>query len=156
VAFYKIKDDRKIEVRLASPADHQQIRDIEGRCYGHDRHIPVEDYFMVARERHFMLLVAEIDEMVVGFMLLYMKRPSVEIEAIAVHPEWQRLGIGRSFIEHADRHAVARNMNLIIHTCGRWIEVQMLFVSQGLERVDSYAVTTATGKQDRWYTYGKA
>lgn len=146
--------DYTLEVRQAEPNDRVWITDIFRRCLK-DTCLTLEDCFILATEKGFLLTVGLIDKMPVSFMLMHIARPSISIDALAVHPEWQRVGIGSAMLSHAMKHAQGRSMPLEISLRGDWIEAQQFVTSRGMQRVDGYNVTTGDGKRDTWYTYLK-
>lgn len=146
--------DYTLEVRPIEPNDHVAITDLHRRCFKHN-YITIDECLEFSKEKGFLLTVGLIDSMPVTYLLMHITRPSISIYAMAVHPEWQRIGVGTTMLNHAHRHAQGRKMPLEIEIHTDWIEAQQFVTARGMERAGSYTVFDSDGEYDKWYTYLK-
>lgn len=83
-------------IRWMIRKDLAEVLDMERRCF--EFPWSEEDFIRCLRQRNCIGMVAEHDEMVVGFMIYELHKTRLHILNFAVHPEWQRLGIGSQMI----------------------------------------------------------
>ena len=57
------------------------------------------DFECYHQQKRTLLLVAEINEKIVGFMIYKLQKPKLPILNFAVHPDYRRQGIGRQMAE---------------------------------------------------------
>lgn len=88
-----------ITLRKATPEDLPALISIEHACFHSDRLSSRQMRYHVLRDKRVML-VAEIDQQVVGYGLifLYTHRKAARLYALAVLPEWHNKGIGNQLI----------------------------------------------------------
>lgn len=57
------------------------------------------EFINALRQRNTIGMVAELDEVVVGYMIYELHRNRLQLWSIAVHPEFRRQGIGSAMVE---------------------------------------------------------
>lgn len=94
-------------------------------CYPLD-HWPESEWRIAVRQRTTICMVADFKHgdrnawASVGFVLFELHRRWIAIEKLAVHPEWQRCGIGKRMISHV----VAKMLDASVHDRNR-IEIDV-------------------------------
>jgi ribosomal protein S18 acetylase RimI-like enzyme len=107
-----------IEIRLASPADEAALRRVDRATWttlSSPAPAPAADApFFDDRKRPHDVLVAEVDGVVAGYLMLHQAIPLpshehvLEINGLAVDPVRQGLGIGRRLVDEAVQEARRR------------------------------------------------
>jgi len=98
-----------IRIETASLDDIEQLLEIEKRVFSHfdglltrrtfRRHIDSKHLFLVARNRP--------GGVITGYILVFVFRCSARIYSLAVHPEFQGIGIGKKLLESALKRLAA-------------------------------------------------
>jgi ribosomal protein S18 acetylase RimI-like enzyme len=99
-----------VRIRAAQGTDVDELREIVERAYSiyieriGRRPAPMDDdYSEKLREGH--TFVADDGEKVVGFIVLLPAQDHLLVENVAVDPEHQGRGVGRSLLAHAETYA---------------------------------------------------
>jgi ribosomal protein S18 acetylase RimI-like enzyme len=107
---------RDVVVRRAHINDLPQIEAVVQRAYSvyvdrvGRRPAPMDDDYhekVVADE----VYVAEANGVVAGIVVLILARDHLLVESVAVDPNFQRRGIGRALMAHAERHAEEHDLD---------------------------------------------
>ncbi len=108
-----------MHIRQEQPSDYEVLTEVIQAAFKHDVFSDQQEYQLVIDLRKSkayipeLALVAEIDDVVVGHILLTKiviedgseRYPSLALAPISVHPNYQRRGIGRHLIERAHEQA---------------------------------------------------
>jgi len=111
-------------------SDMPQIFDIEQRCFPDPW--TEEEFLKMLRVRENICRSAWRGERVVGFLVYQLKRHELLIHNLAVHPEEQRLGVGRALLDQlkgklSDNHRRA----IVAPVADSNLDAQLVFRSQG-------------------------
>ena len=85
-------------IRWGIRRDMPEVLAIELHCFWGD-HWDEEDFMRCLRQRNHVLLVAEHDEKVVGFMAYELCKSRLQLLNFAVHEDWRFQGVGRQMVE---------------------------------------------------------
>jgi len=77
--------------------DLASVGDLEKRVFTHPW--SAEVFLRELRITHSKIVLARAGEAVVGYVCRWLTSDSVEIQNVAVHPEWRRRSIGRALVE---------------------------------------------------------
>jgi ribosomal-protein-alanine N-acetyltransferase len=95
----------RFSIRWMVRKDMDQVVQIERLCFGQHAWT-TEDFFDALRNRrvisHVATLAGESDR-VIGYAIKLLRPKRIELWNIAVHPEWQRSGIGTLLLHHVAR-----------------------------------------------------
>lgn len=119
---------KPIIIRQEDPIDHEVVFKIIEEAFKHEEMSDHQEQFLVQRLRKSesfvpeLSLVAEVDQEVVGYILLSKIKikngkkeyPSLALAPIAVHSQWQKLGIGSRLIKYAHQRARELGYNSVI------------------------------------------
>lgn len=114
--------------------DMPEVLEIENAGFG----CPwTEDEFLSAlRRRNVIGMVAEWHEKVAGFMLYELHKTSLHVIDLAVHPGWQRQGVGAQMVDKLiGKLSPSRRTYLTCHLRETNLPAQMFCRSQGLRAV---------------------
>ena len=99
-----------MRVRLASPEDAQALHEIAAAAFSDPW--PTSEFAAAAADPELVLLTAEGEESLLGYMYLRLLGPEAEIYSVAVRPENRRCGVGRAMavetLEFCRAHGVER------------------------------------------------
>lgn len=127
------KSQGRLSVRLATTSDIAGVKTIadgEKASLGFIIRGALER--AVAREG---LLVAELDEQIVGFCHLYRRRDGiVTIYHLAVAAPHRRLGIGRQLVESVCRIGAIRDASLVRLKCPEDLEANVFYAQLGFHQ----------------------
>lgn len=108
----------------------------------------------VASTRNVALHVAQVDGQIAGFMLHEFSRDKIRLLNIAVHPDWRRNGIGKSFLDKLK----AKLRRIELETRESNLSGQRFFRSQGFLAIgvlrEFYLDTDEDAYVFRWITEG--
>jgi ribosomal-protein-alanine N-acetyltransferase len=92
------------------------------------------DFLRCLRQRNCIGMVAEIGELIVGFMVYALYKDHLEVLNFAVHPEHRRRGIGIAMVEKL-RSKLSSHRRHAIHLVVREanLAAQLFFKSQGFK-----------------------
>ncbi|HET7901644.1 MAG TPA: GNAT family N-acetyltransferase, partial [Candidatus Nanopelagicales bacterium] len=100
------------------------------------RPIPMDaDYAVHIRDHD--VWVAEVDRGVVGFTVLVPQVGSLEVDTVAVDPDWQGRGIGRYLLDLAEVRAAATGQDrLTLYTNQAMVENLAIYGARGFVEVE--------------------
>lgn len=125
----------QVELRWLIRRDYPEVLDIENRCFEHSW--SEEDFLAVMRQRNCIGMVAECDGMIVGFAIYELHKSRLRILNFAVHPEWQRCGVGTAMVDRLkDKLTQQGRKQLRLETREGNLASQLFWKSQGFEAVD--------------------
>jgi ribosomal protein S18 acetylase RimI-like enzyme len=132
-----------ITIRPASRGDEEFVHDLASRVFSAYSHDPRRSIESILAERGAETLVAELDSVRVGFVVLQYERldrdfgpwvrpTAARINAIAVRPDAQGRGVGRRLLKSAEKAARARSsLSLSLATGERNWRARRLFEAGG-------------------------
>lgn len=86
-----------VQIRWMIRRDMPDVLAIESACYPHPW--AEEDFLVCLRQRNCIGMVAERDEVILGFMLYELQKKHLHVLNFAVAPEFQRQGVGTAMVE---------------------------------------------------------
>jgi ribosomal-protein-alanine N-acetyltransferase len=95
----KVSGSHEFQLRLFRPADLKNILSIERAAFPrepYDRELFLELY----RDCGGLFIVAKCSGRIAGYMVSCAKSGKAEIVSIAVHPKYQKLGVGSALMVH--------------------------------------------------------
>jgi ribosomal protein S18 acetylase RimI-like enzyme len=93
------------------------------------------DYALRIRDHD--VWVAEVDSRVVAFMVLVARVDSLEVDTVAVDPDWQGHGIGRRLLDLAEERAAAMGQDrLTLYTNQAMVENLAMYGARGFIEAD--------------------
>lgn len=92
-----VKPSVRVHLRYAIASDLYQMLCLFERCMQHP--MTRSQLLAMLRERNIMGMVAEQGSMIVGVFIYRLDLDQIHVMNIAVHPDFQRSGIGRQIIE---------------------------------------------------------
>jgi N-acetylglutamate synthase-like GNAT family acetyltransferase len=148
VAGHSVRDDGVMRadgdviVRAAEPSDASAVTDLVQDAYGHyvarigRPPAPMSvDYARAIADG--MVWVVEVDDQVVGVIVLHDAPDHVLIDNVAVRPTLQGRGIGSRLLDFAERHARVRRVSeLRLYTNDRMTENLEYYPRRGYTEVD--------------------
>lgn len=84
------------QVRWLIKRDMDEVLRIEMLCF--PQRWTREDFMHYLRQRNVIGMVADNGHDVVGFMLYELHKSKLKVINFAVHPDWQRLGVGTAMV----------------------------------------------------------
>lgn len=84
-------------IRWMIGQDHLSVMEIDQKCYraGWDQ----EEIKRFLRDRASIGMVAEKQDVILGYMFYILEKKRLEVVRLGVHPGYQRMGIGRQLVE---------------------------------------------------------
>ena len=92
-----MKTEIKTQTRWLIRRDHPAVLDIERACFEYVW--TEEDFIYHSRQRNCIGVVAEHDYTIVGFIIYELHKMKLRIINFAVHPDYQRRGVGAGMID---------------------------------------------------------
>lgn len=87
----------KPHVRWMIRRDMEEVLEMERRCF--EFPWTEEEFIKCLRERNVIGMIAEHDERVIGQMIYELHKDRLHLLNFAVHPEYQRQGVGKRMVE---------------------------------------------------------
>ena len=148
-----------ITIRPSTPGDEAFIHDVASAAFAAYSHDPRRAIRSILGDRTAEALVAEVDLLRVGFVVLqyeqlardfgpWVRPTAARLNAIAVSPQAQGRGIGRRLLERAEAAARGRpSLSLSLATSERNTRARRLFTAAGF---------VPFARLDRYYAGGQA
>ncbi len=132
-------------VRWAIRKDVPSIIEIENLCF--DRPWSEEDFIRCLRQRNCIGMVLDVDDAVLGFMVYELHKNKLHILNLAVHPDHQCMGYGRTMIDKLKSKLYFQRRNrIMLEVRESNVGAQLFFRSQGFRAIsvlrDFYEDTT--------------
>lgn len=90
----------------------------------------LEDYVQIIQKNQ--VWIADYDGSVAGFVVLKLTSDGFLLDNLAVHPDYQRLGVGSALLAHAEGQAKAQGYSSIyLYTHEKMLENQRLYANKG-------------------------
>ena len=89
--------EQEVHIRWAIRRDLPEILQVENACFEYP--LTEEEILQFLRGRNNIGMVAEAGDDVVGLFLYELHKKYIHIYDLAVHPDWQRQGIGTQMVE---------------------------------------------------------
>lgn len=97
------KREIRLHIRWILSRDIEEVVSIEKMvskaCGGFPTPWTEEEFLQTLRKTKCIGMVADHGDRIVGFIIYELQKVGLEIMKLAVHPRWQRLGIGRRMVE---------------------------------------------------------
>jgi len=135
----------QIHIRWTIRRDMPEVLAIEDACFPFPW--SEEDFIRVMRQRNNIGMVAEVSERVAGSMLYELHRNRIHVLNFAVHPEFQRRGVGTAMVAKLiSKLSPSRRNRIMLEVREGNLAAQLFFKSQGFRAVsllrDFYEDTT--------------
>jgi ribosomal-protein-alanine N-acetyltransferase len=139
------KHEVRVHIRWMIRRDMSEVLDIESHCF--EFPWSEEDFIRCLRQRNCIGMVAEHEERVVGFMIYELHKNRLHILNFAVHPEFQRRGVGRQMTEKlVAKLSNQRRNRIMLEVRETNLSAQLFFRSIGFRAIsvlrDFYDDTT--------------
>ena len=120
-----------IHVRWMIRSDMREVLVIEESSFAEPWN--EDDFVRRMRERNCIGMVAEVGGRVVGYMIYYLKKSSLDVTNIAVHPEFRRKGIGTAMLDKLKRKlSMQRRQRLTLQVADYNLRAQVFFRACGM------------------------
>jgi ribosomal protein S18 acetylase RimI-like enzyme len=135
---HRVHPSAGVRLRGATPADASRLESIADRAFAGYveriglRPVPMDaDYAQHIHDHE--VWVAEADGAVVAFLVLVPRVGSLEVDTVAVDPEWQGRGIGRCLLDLAEERATdSGHERITLYTNQAMAENLALYRARGL------------------------
>ena len=120
------KQQISVHIRWMIRRDMPEVLEIENRCF----EFPwfEEDFIRCLRQRNCIGMVAEFEEQVVGFMIYELHKTRLHILNFAVHPDFQRSGVGSQMISKlVSKLSFQRRTRVLLEVRETNLEAQLFF-----------------------------
>jgi ribosomal-protein-alanine N-acetyltransferase len=125
----------KPHIRWQIRRDLPEVIEIENYCFPDPWQ--AEDFLRCLRLRHCIGMVAEIKESVIGFMVYELHTGYLHLLRLAVHPKWQRRGIGSAMVAKlVGKLSTLRRRELTVDVRESNLDALLFFRSQGFLAID--------------------
>jgi [ribosomal protein S18]-alanine N-acetyltransferase len=95
-----------------------------------------EEFIRALRQRNCIGMVAELNEIVVGFMIYELHKNRLHILNFAVHDDYRRMGVGRAMIEKlVSKLSQQRRSRIILEVRETNLQAQLFFREVGFQAV---------------------
>ncbi len=121
---------KPVHIRWMIRRDMPEVLEVENQCF----EFPWSDgdFTRCLRQRNCIGMVAERNEIVVGFMIFELHKTSLRIINFAVHEQHRRTGIGTTMVAKlTSKLSEQRRTNVIIEIRETNLPAQLFFKSQG-------------------------
>lgn len=86
-----------VHIRWALKRDMEEVMQIERDSF--EFPWSEEDFIRCRRQKNCIMMVAERDNLIVGYMLYELHNRRMHLLNFAVHPQWRREGVGAQMVE---------------------------------------------------------
>ena len=126
-----MKTEIKTQNRWLIRRDLPEVLEIENACFEYAW--TEEDFLCCLRQRNWIGMVAEHNHAIVGFMIYELHKTKVCITNFAVHPVYQRQGVGAGMIDRLKcKISQQRRDEIVVTVRDSNLDAQKFFRSQGL------------------------
>ena len=128
-------DEPETKVRWLIRRDMEEVLDIERLCFP-DHPWSEEDFLSVLRQRNCIGMVAERGTRVVGFQIYELEAGMLRLSNLAVHPFYQREGVGTQLVERLkDKLSQARRREIRLRVSDTNVVAQLFFKAAGFSAI---------------------
>jgi ribosomal-protein-alanine N-acetyltransferase len=121
-------------IRWGIRRDMPEVLAIESQCF----EFPWDEdaFIRVLRQRNCISMVAEHDEKIAGFFVYELHKSRLHILNFAVHPAYQRNGVGRQMVEKLTGKLTAdRRSRILLEIRETNLDAQLFFKAMGFRAV---------------------
>lgn len=131
-----MKTVTKVQTRWAIHRDYPEMVGIEELCF--DRPWTADEMRQKLAGRGTIGLVAEIRDRVVGYMIYELGKRDLNVINIAVHPDYQRRGIGAQLLQRLTSKLELSRRTAVYSPVSEYnVNAQLFFQSQGFRAVET-------------------
>ncbi len=124
----------KVHIRWMIRRDMPEVLNIENECFNYPW--SEQQFVKYLAQRNVVGMVAERQERVQGFMVYELHPHQLTLTNFAVHPDWQRTGVGRSLIEKLRSKMSAERRQVVQAVVAEYsVNAQLFFRSMGFVAV---------------------
>lgn len=128
------KKAARTHIRWMIRRDMPEVLEIEGRAF--EFPWSEEDFLGVLRNNKNIGQVAEVGQVVAGYMIYKLEKNKLELLNLAVHPDFRREGIGAAMVRKLTTKLSSHRRNrLVVHVCERNLDAQLFFRKQEFSAV---------------------
>lgn len=128
------KDHSCVHIRWMIRRDMPAVLDIEGQSF--EFPWSEEEFIRALRQRNCIGMVAELNEVVVGFMIYELHKNRLHILNFAVHHDYRRQNVGKSMIEKlVSKLSSQRRSRILLEVRETNLPAQLFFKSVGFKAV---------------------
>lgn len=128
-------------IRWLIRRDYGEVQAIENASF--DQPWTEDDFTRAMRQRNCIGMVAEHDEIIVGYMIYELHKTRLHVLNFAVHPDWRRRGIGEAMLTTLiGKLCGERRHTIRLEVRETNLDAQVFFRDMGLR---------ATGILRQWY-----
>ncbi len=114
--------------------DMPSVLDIEGKSF--EFPWSEEEFIRALRQRNCIGMVAELNEIVVGFMIYELHKNRLHILNFAVHSDYRRNGVGRAMVEKlVGKLSQQRRSRILLEVRETNLQAQLFFREVGFQAV---------------------
>lgn len=118
------------DIRWMIRRDMVSVLDIEERCF--ENAWTGDSFIRCLRQRTCIGMVAKLGDKVVGFMIYELHRKAYFVINFAVHPEFQRKGVGKAMVDKLfSKLSESRRSRILLEVREVNLNAQLFFKSQG-------------------------
>lgn len=116
--------------------DIARLVEIETLCFGKSIGYDREEIAKLYENRSNVIVVAERRDITMGWMVHRPLRANFRLDNLAVHPEWQRCGIGGALIDYLTEKARLKRFGCFTFVPEDMVSMQLLLRAKNFECTD--------------------
>ena len=128
------KEQVKVHIRWMIRRDMQEVLQAEQQCFAQSW--TEEDFLRCLRQRNCIGMVAEAGDKVIGFMIYELHKNKLHILNFAVHPDYQRSGVGLQMaVKLIGKLSSHRRTRITLEVRETNLSGQVFFRNQGFKAI---------------------
>ncbi len=128
------KEQVKVHIRWMIRRDMQEVLQAEQQCFAQSW--TEEDFLRCLRQRNCIGMVAETGDKVIGFMIYELHKNKLHILNFAVHPDYQRSGVGLQMaVKLIGKLSSHRRTRITLEVRETNLSGQVFFRNQGFKAI---------------------
>ena len=128
------KEQVKVHIRWMIRRDMQEVLQAEQQCFSQSW--TEEDFLRCLRQRNCIGMVAEAGDKVIGFMIYELHKNKLHILNFAVHPDYQRSGVGLQMaVKLIGKLSSHRRTRITLEVRETNLSGQVFFRNQGFKAI---------------------
>jgi ribosomal-protein-alanine N-acetyltransferase len=128
------KEQIKVHIRWMIRRDMQEVLQAEQQCFAQSW--TEEDFLRCLRQRNCIGMVAEAGDKVIGFMIYELHKNKLHILNFAVHPDYQRSGVGLQMaVKLIGKLSSHRRTRITLEVRETNLSGQVFFRNQGFKAI---------------------